>query len=90
MTKTKFTTILAELYEADKKDANYIIKSRAENIIGTAINFIELLETKFPDKAEALEKKFLSAIKNRDSSKFTKSIGKTIEEDSLDATDGEE
>lgn len=57
------------------RDINHVVESRATNIIHSAINLLELINKKYSkDKAEILEKKLLSAIKNRDHNKFSKSL----------------
>lgn len=59
------------------RDLPHIVESRGTNIITSAINLIKLMERHYDsEKAELLEKKLLSAIKNRDSSRFSKSIKK--------------
>lgn len=48
-----------------------VIKTRAEHVISSSINLIEEIEDKYGEEAAALlEKRLLSAIKNRDPSKF--------------------
>jgi hypothetical protein len=59
------------------RDMNHVIENRANNLITSAINLIELMNRHYDkDKAELLEKKLLSAIKNKDQQKFTKSLKK--------------
>jgi len=59
------------------RDMNHIIENRANNIITSAINLIELMNKHYdPSKAELLEKRLLSAIKNKDQTKFAKSLRK--------------
>lgn len=58
-------------------DVHYIIESRALNVIASAINLIEYMQKYYPsEKVELLEKKMLSAIRNKDQSRFSKSIRK--------------
>ena len=60
-----------------KKNKEEIIESRANHIISSAINLIELIRENYSDEdAELLEKKFLSSIKGRDANRFTRSIDK--------------
>lgn len=62
------------------RDINHVIESRANNVITSAINLIELINRNYSaEKAELLEKKLLSSIKNREPSKFAKSIRKKHE-----------
>lgn len=73
------TRSLLEELEAlgNNRDTKHIIESRAHNIITSAINLVELINKHYDsDKAAILEKKLLSAIKNKDSNRFTKSIRK--------------
>jgi hypothetical protein len=73
----KRTRSLLEELEAigSNRDINHVIESRANNIITSAINLLELINKKFPkDKAEVLEKKLLSSIKGRDQKRFSKSL----------------
>jgi hypothetical protein len=74
--KTK--SLLEELDSISlNRDLPHIVESRGTNIITSAINLIKLMERHYDsEKAELLEKKLLSAIKNRDSSRFSKSIKK--------------
>lgn len=77
--KTK--SLLEELESlSENRDANYIIESRANNVISSAINLLEMIFKHYPpEKAEILEKKLLIAIKSRDQNRFAKSIRKTNE-----------
>jgi hypothetical protein len=73
------TRSLLEELEAlgNNRDTKHIIESRAHNIITSAINLVELINKHYDsDKAAILEKKLLSAIKSKDSERFTKSIRK--------------
>ena len=73
------TRSLLEELEAlgNNRDTKHIIESRAHNIITSDINLVELINKHYDsDKAAILEKKLLSAIKSKDSERFTKSIRK--------------
>lgn len=60
---------------AINRDINHVVESRANNIISSAINLIELINKRYSkDKAEVLEKKLLGAIKNKDPNRFSKSL----------------
>lgn len=78
--KTK--SLLEELESiGSNRDMNHVIESRANNIITSAINLIELINRKFDkEKAELLEKKLLSAIKSKDQDRFSKSLKKHVAE----------
>jgi len=71
-------SLLEELQSmGEAKDMNHVIESRASSIISSAINLIESLHKSFPpEKAELLEKRLLSAIKNKDKTKFSRSLKK--------------
>jgi len=76
------TRSLLEELEAlgQNRDTKHIIESRASNIITSAINLLEMINKHYDsEKAQVLERKLLSAIKARDSSRFSKSIRKNDE-----------
>ena len=78
----KRTRSLLEELESigSNRDINHVIESRANNVITSAINLIELIKRNYSEeKAELLEKKLLSSIKNREPTKFAKSIRKKNE-----------
>jgi len=78
----KKTKSLLEELEAigNNRDINLVIENRAVNIITSAINLLELINRQYSkDKAEVLERRLLSAIKNKDKNKFAKSIRKKDE-----------
>lgn len=78
----KKTRSLLEELEAigNNRDMNLVIENRAVNIITSAIHLIELMNRQYSkDKAEVLERRLLSAIKNKDKNKFAKSIRKKDE-----------
>jgi hypothetical protein len=78
----KTRSLLEELESIGmKRDINHVIESRASNIISSAINLMEFINRHFDkEKAELLEKKLLSAMKNRDPAKFSKSLRKKNED----------
>jgi len=79
----KRTKSLLEELQAigNNRDINHVIENRANNIISSAINLIELMNKHYAsEKAELLEKKLLSAIKNKDHHKFAKSLRKKNED----------
>lgn len=60
------------------RDRRYIIESRASNVIASAIRLLEQIEHTFPvDQAENLTRKLLNAIRDRDPSKFTRTVRRT-------------
>ena len=61
----------------NNRDINHVIESRANNIISSAINLLELIKRHYDqDKAELLEKKLLRAMRGRDPKRFSKSLRK--------------
>lgn len=57
------------------KNREKIIEVRANNIIGAAINIIKLMEEHYSqEEVEDLTKKFLLAIKTKESKKFTNKL----------------
>ena len=72
---------LQELEElGNNRDKNHIIESRASNIIASAIHLLEMINRQYPpEKAQILEKKLLSAIKSKDTTRFSKSLRKKSE-----------
>lgn len=76
----KTRSILEELdsiYEErfQERDKRYIVESRAQNVIVSAIRLVEQIESCYPpDQAENLIRKFLNAIRDRDPSKFVRTV----------------
>lgn len=57
------------------RDRRYIIESRASNVIASAIRLIEQIEQTFPqEQAENLTRKLLNAIRDRDATKFVRTV----------------
>jgi hypothetical protein len=77
----KTRSLLEELESVGNyRDINHIIENRANNLIVSAINLLELINKHYSsDKAELLEKRLLSAIKNKDTAKFARSVRKKDE-----------
>lgn len=77
--KTK--SLLEELEQVSKnRDINYVVESRAHNIITSAINLLELINKHYDkETSEILERKLLNAIKAKDQEKFSRSIRKNNE-----------
>ena len=62
------------------RDSKHVIESRAENIIASAINLIELMEETYdPEEVENLTRKLLNSIKLKDSQKFKRSLTRVNE-----------
>ena len=89
-------SILDELSNISyKKDKENVVESRASHILESAIRLIYYIRENFDqDTAFKLEKKFHSAIKNMDASKFSKGVNrikenKDIKDNVLKIKDGE-
>jgi len=58
-------------------DRESIIESRANNIITSAINLLEMIHKSYPvEVAEDLEKRFLNSIRGRNVTKMSNSLKK--------------
>ena len=89
-------SILEELSNISfAKDKENIVESRASHILDSAIRLLTYIKENFdPETAYKLEKRFHSAIKNMDASKFSKGIArikenKHIKDNILKIKDGE-
>lgn len=61
-----------------ERDRRYIIESRASNVIASAIRLLEQIEKSFDsEQAENLSRKLLNAIRDRDPSKFMRTVRRT-------------
>jgi len=61
-----------------ERDRRAIIETRASNLIETAIRLLEQIDSELsPDQAENLQRKLLNAIRQRDTSKFSRSVRRT-------------
>ena len=74
-------SILEELTNVSyKKDKEPVVESRASHILESAIRLMQYIKENFePDTAYKLEKKFHSAIKNMDASRFSKGVARIKE-----------
>jgi len=79
--KHKTRSILEELeLMHHARDSRYVIENRAENIIASAINLIELMEETYTEaEVEDLTRKLLNSIKLKNSLKFKRSLGRINE-----------
>ena len=78
----KTRSLLKELEDiGNNRDTKHIIESRAHNIITSAINLLEMIHKNYDsEQAQLLERRLLSAIKNKDQSKFSRTIRKSDED----------
>ena len=77
-----------------KRDKEEVVESRASHILESAIRLMHYIKENFDqDTAYKLEKRFHSAIKNMDPSKFSKGIARVKENQevrqNLKTVDGE-
>tara|TARA_R110001592_G_scaffold195752_2_gene443444 strand:+ start:291 stop:542 length:252 start_codon:yes stop_codon:yes gene_type:complete len=78
-----------------RRDKEEVVESRASHILESTIRLITYIRENFDqDTAFKLEKKFNSAIKNMDASKFSKSVARIkenqdIKDNVLKIKDGE-
>jgi hypothetical protein len=62
------------------RDKSHVIESRANHIISSAINLINLMYESFDeDVAKDLEKRFLNSVRTQDGKKFVRGIRKIDE-----------
>jgi hypothetical protein len=60
------------------RDRLYVIESRADSVITSAVRLIEQIEAAYPsEQAENLVRKLLNAIRDKDAKKFTRSMRRT-------------
>lgn len=76
--KKKTRSLLEELGTAvGEKDRHRVIESRANHIISSAINIINMIhETYDADTASELERRFINSIRGQDANKFVRGIRK--------------
>jgi hypothetical protein len=61
-----------------ERDRRLVIENRAANIIANAIRLLEQIDEEFDtETAEALNRKFLNAIRTKNAGKFSRSVRKT-------------
>jgi len=61
-----------------ERDRRAIIETRASNLIETAIRLLEQIDAEFSaEQAENLQRKLLNAIRQRDTSTFSRSVRRT-------------
>jgi hypothetical protein len=61
-----------------ERDQRHVIENRASNIIASAIQLMEQIDTCYStEQAENLHRKLINAIKLRDPGKFTRTVRRT-------------
>jgi len=76
--RRKTRSLLEELNDfAVTKRAENVVESRANHVIESAINIVEMIRTNFEgETAQDLEKRFYNSIKSGDPTKFMRGIKK--------------
>ena len=65
---------------AGKSERRYVVESRANNVIASAVRLMEQIEELYDaESAENLQRKLLNAIRLRDPDKFARSVRRTDE-----------
>ena len=65
---------------AEQSERRYIVESRANNVIASAVRLMEQIEELYDaESAENLQRKLLNAIRLRDPSKFARSVRRVDE-----------
>lgn len=65
---------------AEQSERRYIVESRANNVIASAVRLMEQIEELYDaESAENLQRKLLNAIRLRDPDKFARSVRRTDE-----------
>ena len=87
--KRKTRSLLEELndFAVSKKSEN-VVESRANHVIESAINIVEMIRSSFDsDTAQDLEKRFYNSIKSGDPAKFMRGIKKIKADDRSELDD---
>ena len=76
--KKKTRSILEEINSiAPKSSKEQILSYRSENVLGSAIQLLEYIETNFEDSTQAdLRKRFMLSLKNKDMGIFERGVRK--------------
>lgn len=79
-------SILNELQNfVPKSNSKLILENKSSHIVSSAIHLFEQLEKTYDiDTTTELKKKFFSALKNNDASKFEKAIKKANQDNAKD------
>ena len=65
---------------AEQSERRYIVESRANNVIASAVRLMEQIEELYDaESAENLQRKLLNAIRLRDPDKFARSVRRADE-----------
>jgi len=59
------------------RDKSLVIESRANHIINSAINLLQIIKEQYPEEqAEELERRLLNSIRGGDAAKFSRGLKK--------------
>ena len=59
------------------RDKSLVIESRANHIINSAINLLQIIKEQYPEEqAEELERRLLNSIRGSDPAKFSRGLKK--------------
>lgn len=59
------------------RDKNLVIESRANHIINSAINLLQMIKEQYPeDQADELERRLINSIRGSDPAKFSRGLRK--------------
>lgn len=73
-------SILEELSRAPRESTHEVLENRGHHVVSSAINFLQSIQENYePEEAEAITKRFLSAIKGSDPQRFVRQIRKIKE-----------
>lgn len=80
--KKKTKSLLEEINSmSPKRDRKQLIETNASQVIGTAINLLEMIEQQYePEVAADLHKRLVNSIKTKDPKKFSRGIAKANED----------
>lgn len=80
--KKKTRSLLEEINAmSPARDRKQIIEANANQVIGTAINLLEMIENHYDEEVAAdLHKRLVNSIKTKDPKKFTRGIAKANED----------
>lgn len=62
-------------------DRTFVIESRANHIINSAINLIQMIKESYPNEADELERRLINSIRGRDATKFVRGLRRIKDED---------
>lgn len=72
----KLSSLIDELSDyVPTRDGDLFVESRARQVIGSAINLINLIESRYGvEEADDLKRRLMNSIKSKDEAKFCRKI----------------